>query len=321
MQDKPLVSILVPAYNHGRYIKDCLESIISQDYPSIELLIVDDGSTDNTLQVIEEHLPRCENRFERVVVEKQRNCGCAASCKRLCQMMKGEFFSVIASDDQYMPGAISAMVSAMAEDDSLGVVVGVNEIMDSNGQRCFWDRKRRIVYQECDARYLTFDEYCFHNLKIDPNSPEFGSYNQLVKGNHIPNGSLRRASVAKRVIPYTEKAPLEDWWFHLQVSKIARYKHINAKTFRYRWHATNTIKNGRKVSEMVGKTLKEEARQLLESGDCNMIDAFSKVVLEDLPLFHIPKLIYISRKKMLYSEYVEVKILKYFKFKLMRAHK
>ena len=65
MSINPLVSVIIPAYNHEKYIKKAIESIINQTYENIELIIVDDGSDDFTWNKIQEMKPLCEKRFRR----------------------------------------------------------------------------------------------------------------------------------------------------------------------------------------------------------------------------------------------------------------
>lgn len=250
----PLVSIGIPAYNHERYVQDCIRSIMDQDYENIELIVIDDGSTDDTWNKIMEMRPLCEKRFKRFVAQRQENQGAAETGRRLKAQANGILFGVIASDDQYLPGAISALVKPLMEDEGIGLVVGVNEIMDSEGRTCYWDGERNIVYYEKSAVYRTFNEFIEHYSHIDFYSDQFGSYQELIKVNHVPNGSLQRLSIYTTVLPKADGPLLEDWWFHLQFSKVAKYKAIPQHTFRYRWHATNTIKNKAYIARTVEVT-------------------------------------------------------------------
>lgn len=247
----PLVSICVPAYNHEMYVQACIQSIIEQDYDNIELLVIDDGSSDNTWEKIRELVPLCEKRFVRFVAQRQENAGAAETLLRLHEMSRGAFSGDIASDDQYLPGAVSALVEPMLNDPSIGLVVGVNELMDSDGRTCYWDKDRNIVYNDAAAAYKTFTDYVEHCARIDFDSADFGSYKELIKDNHVPNGSIRRNGIYRHWVPTDHGPILEDWWFHLQFSKVSKYRAIRRHTFRYRWHATNTMKNREAIARMV----------------------------------------------------------------------
>ena len=73
--EKPLVSVIVPAYNHETYVQDTINSIINQTYRNIELIVIDDGSKDSTWAKIQELKERCEKRFARVHFETKENEG------------------------------------------------------------------------------------------------------------------------------------------------------------------------------------------------------------------------------------------------------
>ena len=254
-----LVSVCIPAYNHEDYVQECIRSIILQDYENIELLIVDDGSSDKTWDRIVELKSECESRFVRVEFRHRENRGRSQTFKELLSMAQGEFIGEIASDDAYMPGAITTMVDFLGKHAEYGLVVGVNELMDSAGNRCFWAEGREIV-DESNAVYKTLDEWIEKNCRIDLKGSDFGRYQSLLKANHVPNGYLKRRKLVMQIDAYHTEAPLEDWWFHLQFSKITRYKHLPISTFRYRWHEGNSAHELRRLMMEERMTLELERR-------------------------------------------------------------
>ena len=105
----PTVSIVIPAYNADRYLAEAIESVLAQVYPDLELIVIDDGSTDGTASVLEEYAGRL--RFER-----QANSGQAAALNRGWEMARGAILGYLSADDVLYPGAVTAAVAALGDD-------------------------------------------------------------------------------------------------------------------------------------------------------------------------------------------------------------
>ena len=255
----PLVSVCIPAYNHEKYVTDCLKSVIGQTYENIELIIIDDGSKDETKQKILDLMPDMEKRFVRVFFESQSNMGTCRTINKLYENTNGKYVYHIASDDMAKPDAISTLVDFLEANNEYALAVGDNEIIDGDGVRAFWDENRNNVYDVKDAKYLTFGDFLKKtNQRLDFSSEQFGTYSTLFGNNYVPNGYLVRYEILKKTGPLTPNAPLEDWWFMLQISKYAKMKYIDKVLFSYRWHGANTINNVERILSMFDKTAKYE---------------------------------------------------------------
>ena len=278
MNFNPLVSVVIPSYNHEAYVEATINSILLQDYPRIELVIVDDASKDDTWNKVLSLRPRCEQKLERVVLERnESNRGTCFTLNKLMSLAKGDFILSIASDDILLSGAISALLMPMIYDEAIGVVVGQNRIMDESGKVCFWDGKRKNIYDKNAAVYKTFNDFIYSYSGVNQFGKSYGRYEELVKHNHIANGFLVRRKVLDCILPFVSEAPLEDWWWHWQMSKITCYKSIDTPTFCYRWHAMNSIKNRDLMLRLVRQTLWYEWKSLLKSGNRYYIEVFSRV--------------------------------------------
>jgi glycosyltransferase involved in cell wall biosynthesis len=123
----PLVSIVTPSFNTGRYIGDAVRSVLSQDYPNIEYLVMDGGSSDSTVEVLKSMGPRVH-----WVSEKDR--GQSDAINKGFARAKGTIFGWLNSDDTYAPGAVSAAVEFLWSHPEVDAVYGDANFTDANGK-------------------------------------------------------------------------------------------------------------------------------------------------------------------------------------------
>ena len=101
----PLVTVITPTYNREAYIIETVESVLTQDYENIEYIVLDDGSQDNTMDLLQKYK-------DRIILESHPNMGETATVNKGFGIAKGEIIVVINSDDPLLPGAISKAVEA-----------------------------------------------------------------------------------------------------------------------------------------------------------------------------------------------------------------
>ena len=102
----PKVSVIVPAYNVERYIVECIESLLSQTYSNLEIIVVDDGSTDATASELRRY-----QRFDNITLISQRNQGVSAARNKALAAAHGEFIAFIDSDDVVHPELFATCVN------------------------------------------------------------------------------------------------------------------------------------------------------------------------------------------------------------------
>ena len=146
MSNRDLISVIISAYNHEKYVQETINSIIAQTYKNIELLIIDDGSSDSTLQKIEEMRAVCENRFIRFDVQTQGNKGIIPTMNLLLELAQGEYVFTIASDDKAAPNALAELHNFLSEHEDYAIVVGENKFIDENSKPCYWDKNKNVIY-------------------------------------------------------------------------------------------------------------------------------------------------------------------------------
>jgi hypothetical protein len=124
----PLVSIITPSFNQAAYLELTMRSVFDQDYPCLEYLVVDGGSTDGSIEVIR----RYADRLAWWVSEPDN--GQAEAINKGLQRAQGEFVAWLNSDDLYLPGAVAQAVAALQADSSLGMVFGDALTIDAWGR-------------------------------------------------------------------------------------------------------------------------------------------------------------------------------------------
>lgn len=121
--DLPLVSIITPSFNQGRFIRRTIESVLSQDYPKLEYLVMDGGSTDETLDILRSYGNRLTWRYGP-------DGGQADAVNAGISLARGEILGWLNSDDTYQPGAVKAAVTYLAAHPDTAMVYGNAHYID-----------------------------------------------------------------------------------------------------------------------------------------------------------------------------------------------
>ena len=126
---QPLVTIIVPSFNQGRFIRETLDSILHQDYRPMEVLVLDGNSSDQTVTVLQSYGDCPELRWWSEPDE-----GVADAVNKGLQRANGDIIGIQSSDDVYVPGALRRAVEAFCEDSALGLMYGDVEYIDEHSQ-------------------------------------------------------------------------------------------------------------------------------------------------------------------------------------------
>lgn len=266
MNNNPLVSVIIPVYNHERYVQTAIKSIINQTYQNIQLLVIDDGSKDSSYQKVMELKEECEKRFPKTYFETKPNEGSRATYNKLIEKAEGKYIYLIASDDISKPQAIEKEVEVLENNPDYVLAVGNNEVIDSEGNLQDVPTAKETLTK---ARKINFE------------SEDFGNYSTLfLIGNHIPNGYLVRKEIFDKCGKFTNDAPLEDWWEMLQLSKYGKFKFIDEILFSYRIHGENTMLQSKHMRQMARQTFAHELKILKNADFSTMLPVVRKTYLQ-----------------------------------------
>ncbi len=131
LSERPLVTVVMPSYNAKRFIGAAIESVIAQSYKNLEIILVDDGSTDGTTAVVEQYC----RKDSRIQLLRQQNEGVASARNRGIQSGRGEYIAPIDSDDIWHPSKIEAQVLALSQaGESVGLVYSWISLIDEKGR-------------------------------------------------------------------------------------------------------------------------------------------------------------------------------------------
>lgn len=126
--ERPTVSVIMPTYNHELYVEQAVKSVLEQDGVSLEVIAVDDASSDSTherlMNVIDPRL---------TVIRTPRNIGCSGASKKGFSVARGNYIGWLASDDYYEPRCLKKMLAALTADPSCSLVAGRSRIVDERG--------------------------------------------------------------------------------------------------------------------------------------------------------------------------------------------
>ena len=149
MTQQPLVSVVIPAYNHGDYLDAAISSVLAQDYSRVELIVIDDGSTDDTKAVLKKYA----GQFH---FESQANAGQVATLNKGWQMSRGEILAYLSADDLLMPTAVTRAVACLGKNSDAVLVYCDFNLVDPHSQVV-----RRVTTADFDYATMVSELLCY----------------------------------------------------------------------------------------------------------------------------------------------------------------
>ena len=225
--DKPLVTVYITNHNYGSFIKQSIESVLCQSHQNYELIIIDDGSTDNSREIIDQY----ENNPKINVVYQERK-GLTISNNIALNLARGKYIIRLDADDYLDKNALKVMIGEF-DDVKVGMVFGDWYIVDSNNEVIGVERR--------------------HNFKDD-----VSMYDQPAHG----ACTMFRTKCLKMLGGYNEDLYMQDG-YELWLRFIEHYevRNLNIPVFYYRKHNNNLTNNESLLLNTRAKILKDHARK------------------------------------------------------------
>ena len=228
--DGPLISVIVPLYNHEKFIEQGLKSIMDQTYKNIEIIVIDDGSTDNSYKVATNILKSGTRPF---ICMTQKNQGAHATINRGIAKAKGKYIAILNSDDYFAINRFSFLIGSLEQSTSEIAFSGVSYIDENNQQIdeqkhdlvVNFSRKQKYAAQFPTAGFALMD----FNFAIST-------------GNFVFTKSLYQKIGGFRDLKFCH-----DWDFILQSLRFAEPLFITQKLYFYRFHGDNTFLKLQKI--------------------------------------------------------------------------
>ena len=210
------VSVIIPVYNTGEIIKETIASVRMQTFRDFEIIIVDDGSSDNTVELID------DQNDPAVRIIRQENTGIAGARNRGMAEAKGEYLAFLDHDDLFLPEKLQCQVELLDKDPELALVYSPVET--------FGNTDVKIP----DYELISGDVFC-----------------SVLEQNKIHSAScimIRRAAIEKYGIRFRQEfAPCDDWDFYLRLSHHCRFANTGNVLVRYRLHGGNESRDSEKM--------------------------------------------------------------------------
>jgi glycosyltransferase involved in cell wall biosynthesis len=224
----PKVSICIASYNHERFFPATLDSALAQTYPNVEIVIVDDGSTDRTFDIAQDYARKHSDRIRLLTHEGHVNRGISATVNLATQQSTGEYWSCLGSDDILRADKIDKEVNFLEVNRDVDWVYSYAEYIDANGQTI----RGRFGYD------LTRDENPLYTLLI---------------GNRIPGmTALARRACIDRIGEHNTQLLYSDWEFWIRLLSQFGVAFIPQPFVQYRVHGSNVS---------IGVNVRENARR------------------------------------------------------------
>lgn len=221
MKSEPLVSVIVPNYNHQKYLKERIDSILNQDYNNYEIIILDDHSSDCSVDVINQY--KDHPKVSHICINEKNSGSTFIQWQKGINMSSGDYIWLAESDDKADPRLISTLIDGLQNHPSASIAFCNSYLIDSDGM---------IMNKDIDKDDSCKAEYTFHTGQ---NFIE----DMMVYGNRVHNASaaiFKKQASEKIDTFYTSLKFCGDWIFWIELMRIGDVIWVHRKYNQFRQH-------------------------------------------------------------------------------------
>lgn len=210
----PKVSVVIPSFNHSKYIEDAILSVLHQSFEQIELIVIDDGSTDGSV----EKLRKMKKNYNFKLICQENQGVCKTLNRAIFEVSTGEYLALLASDDFWHEDKVRLQIEALS--------------LRPGSEFCF-SQAREFV-----------DAAMPENGRIFPRRCREGNVlNSVFIRQHVPAGSmLFSRRLFEALGGFDEDLREEDWDFVIRSAAVTSFSAVNRPLLYYRAHSTNTMR-------------------------------------------------------------------------------
>ena len=217
MEYPALVSVIIPLYNREKYIRTTLNSILNQTYQNVEIIVVDDGSTDKSIEALTPIL----DKITLLQHPGQVNKGQSAAINLGIKNSSGKYICILDSDDLFLPDKLRVQVEFLENNHEIGLVYGNGDVVDSKGKK-LWDFYSEPVVEASDPCKVLMNCYFL-----------------------LPNNAMFRRKLIDKVGYFDEDLRSgQDHDMAIRIAEVTKMAYIDKKIFNYRKHSDSiSMKN------------------------------------------------------------------------------
>lgn len=229
----PTVSVIIPSYNCGVYIAAALESVLQQTFKDYEVIIIDDGSSDNTVEIVRPYLANPRFHYHH-----QTNRGLPGARNAGIRLSGAEYIALLDADDSFPPGSLEVMVSELERSKAHWCLVDVLRVKDGI-------EEVRSISPPSDGVLFDVLRECFWR-----------------------GVCFRRKELVDAGMFDEEMRCLEDWDLYIRlVEQQVPFVYVPQPLYRYVWRAGSIITNPRRIFEYTEKIYRKHHKRLADAGD------------------------------------------------------